>query len=136
MYWTDYFGNDIRRANLDGTGQKTLVTGLSTPVGIALDFSAGLMYWAERGGFIRRANLDGSGQQILVQQAGDAVGIALVLSAGLMYWGDGTGSIQRANLDGSGTRISLPVKILLEAWPWTPRLPWRVPDRPARPLPL
>ena len=37
MYWTTAtLGHSIRRANLNGTGQETLVTGLSNPVGIAL----------------------------------------------------------------------------------------------------
>jgi hypothetical protein len=41
MSWTDSDGGDIRRGNLDGSGQQTLVTGLNFPVGIALQFGAG-----------------------------------------------------------------------------------------------
>ena len=38
MYWTTAaLGHSIQRANLNGTGQETLVTGLSNPIGIALE---------------------------------------------------------------------------------------------------
>ncbi len=38
MYWTDVFvTGKIQRANLDGSGVEDLVTGLSIPVGIALE---------------------------------------------------------------------------------------------------
>jgi hypothetical protein len=36
MYRTDFSGDDIRRANLDGSDQQTLVTGLNFSFGIAL----------------------------------------------------------------------------------------------------
>ena len=63
MYWTDTGGiGDIRRANLDGTGQQVLVTGQNSPVGIALDPVAGQMYWANQfGGTIWRANFEWHG---------------------------------------------------------------------------
>ena len=37
IYWTDSGTKDIRRANLDGTRIEDLVTGLSEPVGLALE---------------------------------------------------------------------------------------------------
>jgi hypothetical protein len=40
MYWTDFGSGDIRRANLDGTGQQSLITGLNGPGAIALDLGA------------------------------------------------------------------------------------------------
>ena len=71
MYWTNtsfwpgpWPGHDkIQRANLDGTNVEDLLTISAAPGGImggiALDVSAGKMYWAESGK-IWRANLDGS----------------------------------------------------------------------------
>ena len=47
MYWTDVNTDKIQRANLDGTGVEDLVTGLSSPVGIALDLPGGKMYWVD-----------------------------------------------------------------------------------------
>ncbi len=39
MYWTDWGTNKIQRANLDGTRIEDLITGLSDPVGLALDIA-------------------------------------------------------------------------------------------------
>ena len=39
MYWTDNGADKIQRSNLDGTGvEDVLTTGLTTPIGIALNF--------------------------------------------------------------------------------------------------
>jgi hypothetical protein len=59
IYWNDFDDGHIRRANLDGSGQEILVSGLTTPGGLALDLTGGKMYWADRDlGDIRRGNLD------------------------------------------------------------------------------
>ena len=70
IYWADQNTGGISRANLDGSQQQTLVTGQSSPTGIALDVGAGQMYWTNQSsnGAILRANLDGTGQQTLVGQ--------------------------------------------------------------------
>ena len=39
IYWTDWGTKEIRRANLDGTRGENLITGLSGPVGLALDIA-------------------------------------------------------------------------------------------------
>jgi hypothetical protein len=122
IYWIDFSSGDIRRANLDGSGQQTLVTGLFEPIGIALDLGAGKMYWTDYGtNDIRRANLDGSGQQTLVTGLSGPEGIALDLAAGQMYWTDyqNPGDIRRANLDGSGqqtlvTGLNYPNSVALD----------------------
>ena len=68
MYWTNTSNwphpwplvDKIQRANLDGTNVEDIVTtGLSIANGIALDVSAGKMYWSDTDR-IWRANLDGS----------------------------------------------------------------------------
>jgi hypothetical protein len=33
MYWTEFDGGNIERANFDGTGQQALLTGLASRVG-------------------------------------------------------------------------------------------------------
>ena len=106
MYWTDTSTAKIQRANLDGSGVEDLVTsGLSFPLGLALDVGAGKMYWTDAGrAKIQRANLDGSGVEDLVTSGlSFPLGLALDVGAGKMYWTDtSTAKIQRANLDGSG----------------------------------
>jgi hypothetical protein len=112
MYWTESVGSprgSIWRANLDGTGATSVVTGLDNPLGPVLDLAGGQMYWITYGaigaGKISRANLDGSGQLTLLEGLDNPTGLALDIAGGQMYWVYGffgTGGIQRANLDGSG----------------------------------
>jgi hypothetical protein len=107
IYWTDFNGGDIQRANLDGSGQTTILRGLSSPVGITLDLAGGQMYWGDIGiGSIGRASLDGTGQTILVSGLTGPGGPALDFAGGRMYWNDGGGGdIRRAYLDGTGQEI-------------------------------
>ena len=112
MYWgtegtipeieAPYIGN-IQRANLDGSHAEDLITGVKGLGSIALDLSAGKMYWANLGADkIQRANLDGSQVQDLVTEVEGLGSIALDLSTGRVYWAEfRAGKIQRANLDGS-----------------------------------
>ena len=103
MYWTNYDGDRIQRANLDGSGVEDLVTsGLSLPASLALDLGVGKMYWTDSGtDKIQRANLDGSGvEDLLSSGLRHPIGLVLDLGAGKMYWTD-LFNIQRANLDGS-----------------------------------
>ena len=82
IYWGEGFGADIRRANLDGSGQEILVRNQGHPVAIALDLAGGKMYWNNGfGGDIRRANLDGTGQEILIKGLSFPSWIALDLGA-------------------------------------------------------
>ena len=98
----------IQCANLDGSNIEDLVTGLGYPSDIALDVSAGKMYWTDKlRDKIQCANLDGSNIEDLVTGLGYPLGIALDVAGGKMYWADyrsvqtDAGKIQRANLDGS-----------------------------------
>ena len=76
----------IQRANLDGSEVTTLVIGLSSPEGIALDVGRGQMYWTDsRTDKIQRANLDGSGVTDLVTGIETPMGIALDVGGGQMY---------------------------------------------------
>lgn len=123
LVWTDNVnfgpGGDIRRANLDGSGQSTLISGLNSPDGVAVDPATGKMYWGDYlfgsdpsintpNGDISRANLDGSNQEVVVSQQIFPISVALDVSAGKMYWiahsqqTDPFGKdIRRANLDGT-----------------------------------
>ena len=107
MYWTDRREQRIQRANLDGSGRETILSGLPDPIGIALDVVAGKMYWTdEEAGAIQRANLNGSDVETLLTGLPMPQFIALDVPASRMYWVD-LGTIQRANLDGSGRETLL-----------------------------
>ena len=95
MYWTNtsywpgpWPGLDkIQRANLDGSNMEDLVTtGVVIAHGIALDVSAGKMYWTNSGG-IQRANLDGSNVEYAIEGV-SGTGMALSIpqaSGGLRF---------------------------------------------------
>ncbi len=105
LYWCNYTYADpeIRRANLDGTGMETIVNGLPDGCdlqGIAVDPSAGKVYWIERfEDRIRRANLDGSSvETLLVCADGISNVYGIDVAGGMMYWTDfGAGCIYRAD---------------------------------------
>lgn len=49
MYWTDWGEHPkIERANLDGTDRMVLLnSSLGWPNGLAIDYSAGKLYWGD-----------------------------------------------------------------------------------------
>lgn len=94
--------------------------------GIAIDPSAGKLYWTDRDrDVIGRANLDGSEQATLVSIGLSAThGIALDPAAGFMYWTDtGNRTVKRATLDGDdvttlvGLGLQNPWRIALDVPP-------------------
>ncbi len=113
IYWN--WGSNIMRANLNGTGQETVYTGSGLPFGVALDTSAGMIYWTERlsgyTGCVRKANLDGTAVQTLVTTGPNSLlyDLDLDLAGGRIYWvnvhPNVTTTIDSSNLDGSGTTV-------------------------------
>jgi hypothetical protein len=100
----------IRRANVDGSSMVTLVSGLSDPTGLSLDFAGGHMYWADRfHGSVQRAALDGSMIQTLVPAGAGARSVALDLRNGHLLWST-TNSMVRSDLDG-GNPVPLPLPL-------------------------
>ncbi len=135
IYSAEYAEGRIFSVKVDGTDPRILVTSARTPYDLALDLSAGHMYWAESNstGMIKRANLDGSNIITLVQSPGangstptnkyargniaaHTTATATVLNRpwaldldlvnGKIYWSElGAQRIMRANLDGSGVEL-------------------------------
>jgi len=103
IYWTGGYGEDrsVQRADITGGNIETLVSGYNTPSGIAVDLSAGKMYWGEFwAGKIMRANLDGSNVESIITTGQACVwDVEIDRSAGKLYWTDPYGrSILRANV--------------------------------------
>jgi hypothetical protein len=92
---------NIRRANLDGTGATTIVSGLSQPDKVAVNGNN--IFWADGGtNQVGRANLDGSGvvASLVGPTEGGVFGVAI--DSSFVYWtNSNTGHIGRANLDGT-----------------------------------
>ncbi len=93
IYYTDRSSDRIRRADLDGSNiennlvntrtlddpNSPLVTGQTSPHGIALDVAAGKMYWTDiHAQKIYRANLDSTDPEELVTGLVTPLGIAVV----------------------------------------------------------
>ena len=104
VYWTEMSGR-IRRANLDGTNIQDVVTGLATPIDIAIFRDT--IYWAEKTGEnqgeIRQAYLNGNPNAVTYTTftQGFPVGIAVDAVENKLYWTTSRGEIGRANFDGS-----------------------------------
>lgn len=106
LYFSEIDGGRIGRANLDGTGKVTLLSGRPLPVGPALALARGQMYWGEIGSrTMWRANLDGTGQTIVVNSPNGGMP-TFDFAGGRMYWpvSEG-GTIRSANLDGSDQQV-------------------------------
>lgn len=98
-YWTEQSGS-IVRAHLDGSFREVIVTGLTFPSGIAIDYVGQNLYFTDTNG-INVSKLDGSYQTSLINLT-SAHGITLDDEAGYIYF-TSTGinpQILRADMDG------------------------------------
>ncbi len=108
IYFSEFVGGRISRANLDGTGKVTLASGLSNPIGPSLDLAHGQMYWGEvSSATMRRANLDGTGRTTVVSSPNGGLP-TFDLAGGRMFGVvSSRGTVWRANLDGSNQQVLL-----------------------------
>ena len=113
IYWTNTGYGKIERANPEiplgetaatRTDIEDLITGLTSPYGIAIDPRRGKMYWTDpEVRKIQCANLDGSGVEDLITDLDSPAGIAVDGFRRKIYWTEpNLGKIRRANPDGSG----------------------------------
>jgi DNA-binding beta-propeller fold protein YncE len=118
-------GNTISYAKLNGSGSGTLNTSgatVSGPDGLAIDPTAGRVYWAnDHANSISFAALDGTGGHNL-NTAGATVscpaGVAVDPALGKIFWTNYSGNtISYANLDGSGGG-DLPIASQTISDPW------------------
>lgn len=111
LYWVG--GNQLSRANADGSDFQVLVSNLDEPDGLVTDPLNNTVFWTNMsfggpGGSLQRAHLDGSsvieGEAFLVPPGSFQVGkeIELDKASGKLFWADRDGRrIMRANTDGS-----------------------------------
>jgi hypothetical protein len=108
IYFTEYGNNVIRRFDRTDptTSSSVVVSTGSGPYGIAIDSSAGKLYWANySSGSISRSNLDGSGTMNLLAGLSTPTGVALDLTGGYVYFGErGSGTIRRMPLAGGASQ--------------------------------
>ena len=87
MYWTTGGGGTIWRAEMDGSNSAVLLRGLSSPVGVTIDFGSPRLYWVEHVNHtIKSSDLDGNDIRRTVTLPGNSPwGIATLQDR--VYWG-------------------------------------------------
>lgn len=105
LYWTDDDAGELNRANLDGSGSETVVSGLGTPRGLKLDLANRMAYWTvdrfSSTDKIQRVNLDGSPvvEDLLASGLQGPGGIDIDFANNMVYWAEqGSDKIFRAEL--------------------------------------
>jgi hypothetical protein len=110
LFLLELSSDRVLSLNPDGSDRKVIVTGCRYPDGIAVDVTAGHIYWTNMGnpaaddGSIERADLDGQNRRTIVPVGGTFTPKQLQLekTSGKLYWCDREGMrVMRANLDGS-----------------------------------
>src|SRR5690606_13050911 len=110
IYYCDFQSSGVGkvlRMNLDGSGIEELVTGLSSPYGVAINLAEGKMYIAD-GPNVSRANLDGSGfEKEFIQVAGGAMrAIGFNSKTNLIYFYEvNDEDLYVAKSDGTGVAV-------------------------------
>ena len=100
-WWASGASRSIMRANFDGTGRETLVSGLTLVEDFAIHPGQGKLYFTDGG--VHRVNLDGTGRETLVPSLPWPNDLLIDFTNSKLYWVDHRADkIQRANLDGSG----------------------------------
>lgn len=105
IYWTEFAAGHIRAANLDGSGERTVVAGLDRPVGIAVGTRDDRLYWTTDGAYPRKvqsAQLDGSDIQNVIggAEVNRPSAIAVDNTSGEIYWSESVaGRIRRKSDD-------------------------------------
>ena len=117
LYWNDNALDSVSRMNLPGSGfnsgvinssqVEAMATGLTTPVGIAVDPIGNRLYWNDNSEFdIKSVQLNGSGFEVFTDnEQSDIIpfGIAIDSSEQKLYFTDINKDIVfRSNLEGSG----------------------------------
>lgn len=102
LFWSNFYGDSIMGANLNGTGQTFLVEDQQGPYGVAVN--SGHIYWANYGtsfghnGTIMEASLNGGDVETLVTGQNEPHGVAV--AGGDIYWANSAGgTIMEASLD-------------------------------------
>ncbi|HRX84959.1 MAG TPA: hypothetical protein P5572_08070, partial [Phycisphaerae bacterium] len=94
-------------ADLAGGGFENLITsGLTLPADLALNASAGWLYWVDSGsGRLERAHLDGTARETLRTGLETPEALTLDVAGGWVYWTERGGAlIRRADLTGQNVQ--------------------------------
>lgn len=98
MYWAN--GGEepkIERADLDGSNRRIIVSNVTRPTGLTIDFSLGLIFWVDaENKVIESAHLNGTNRRTVATELPKP--FALTQYKDFIYWADWKlSSIYRAN---------------------------------------
>ena len=103
MHYTNTGSSSIKRAGMDGSSPTTLVSGLNTPWGIAIDFKTSRIFWAHHIAHkIESSNLEGRDREVVVQLPSDVCPSGMAVANGSIYWGEQISKkLQSSTMDGN-----------------------------------
>ena len=115
IYYSDFADSDtpngkIWKMDVGGTNPKAIASGIQDPYGIALDVTAGKIYWGDGDGNVSRCNLNGDSLKtdLITIDDGAIRSVALDLVNKKLYFYDvNNNNLYMANLDGSNKSIIL-----------------------------
>lgn len=105
IYFIDDGSNNIQKMKFDGTDHSVIVSSLSQPIGIDVDYvnTPNKIYFSDLGtDLIKRADLNGDNEETIVDSSSGVqapYGVALDLNNSKIYWVDNA-RILRADLNG------------------------------------
>jgi len=119
MYWSDEGAERIRRANLDGSSQTSILKAsdgypVKQVYALAVDALHSSLYWFDNNNKrIYRSTLAGGSPTTVVSSGlGEVRALALDLDANKLYWADkGKKQIKRANLDGTASELMVDLSV-------------------------
>jgi hypothetical protein len=104
MYWSEWLGGRIRRANLNGTIVEPLLEGISVGT-VGFDSKRGKLYWTEPFlGRIRRANGDGSAAEVVVSGVSYPWALQVNMEDGKLFWSEDR-HLWQGSLDGTDSHV-------------------------------
>ncbi|MBT1688984.1 PKD domain-containing protein [Dawidia soli] len=110
LYLSDYDGDKIVVANLDGTEATDFRTAIGTPTSLAIDYANNMLYWDTDTG-IRRTSLDDddvSAFEEFATDQNDPEGVSVDPVTKRLYWNTYTGGVWRQDLNGTTATLTVP----------------------------
>ena len=108
MYWVNGLKDPkIERADLDGSNRHTVIMNITSPSGLTIDFSLGLIFWVDAGNkAIECANLNGTNRRTVASELSHPFRLTQYMD--YIYWSDlRLDSIYRANKTNGLDRIQI-----------------------------
>uniref|UniRef100_UPI00227AF889 Calx-beta domain-containing protein n=1 Tax=Algoriphagus sp. PAP.12 TaxID=2996678 RepID=UPI00227AF889 len=101
IYWSQFYLDKIRRANLDGTNVEDVLTTSNNPSGVFVDNFNGKLYWGKYNSDVfSRSNLDGSNIEDVISGLNQPWAVHVDALNSKMYFTDRS-QLRRADLNGS-----------------------------------